>query len=95
MHSPMKKERARNEWRGKEAVPRSTLDDLAKIAAVTAPFIGEGSITVATVTTTVPASGILGWLGFTSTVTSPVSLPVAVFVGGGALLAYGIYRLAR
>ncbi len=59
-----------------------------------------GSITVATVptaiTATVPAAGVAGWLGFTTTATTIVAAPVAVPVGGliaaGALLTYGGYK---
>lgn len=60
-----------------------------------------GTITVATVpvtvTTAVPAAGIAGWLGFTTTVTSVVTAPITLPVGGviaaGALLTYGGYTL--
>ena len=56
-----------------------------------------GSITVAAVPTaviaTVPAVGVAGWLGFTTTVTTIVAAPVTLPVGGiiavGALLTYG------
>jgi len=59
-----------------------------------------GSITVATVptvvTATVPATGIAGFLGITTTVTSVVAAPVTLPVGGiiavGALLTYGGYH---
>ena len=59
-----------------------------------------GSITVATVPTTVtaavPATGVAGWLGFTTTATTIVSAPVTLPVGGviatGALLTYGGYQ---
>lgn len=58
-----------------------------------------GSITIATiptaVTTTVPAAGVAGWLGFTTTATTIVAAPVMVPVGGiiavGALLTCGGY----
>ena len=59
-----------------------------------------GSITIATVptvvTATVPAAGIAGWLGFTSTATTivaaPVTLPVGGIIAAGALLTYGGYQ---
>lgn len=62
-----------------------------------------GTITVATVpvavTTSVPAAGIAGWLGFTTTVTSVVTAPIALPVGGviaaGAFLTYGGYKVYK
>jgi hypothetical protein len=59
-----------------------------------------GSITIATVptavTATVPAAGVAGWLGFTTTATTIVAAPVILPVGGiiaaGALLTYGGYQ---
>lgn len=59
-----------------------------------------GSVTIATlpmaVTTTVPAGGVLGWLGVTTTATTVVAAPVAVPVAGviavGAFLTYGGYK---
>jgi len=60
-----------------------------------------GSITVATVptvvTTTVPAAGIAGWFGVTTTATAVVAAPITISVGGviavGALLTYGGYKV--
>lgn len=59
-----------------------------------------GSITIATVptavTATVPAAGVAGWLGFTTTATTivaaPVTLPVGGIIAAGALLTYGGYQ---
>lgn len=45
-----------------------------------------GSITVATVpvavTTTVPAAGLAGWLGFTTAATTVIAAPITLPVGG-------------
>lgn len=62
-----------------------------------------GSITVATVpvalTTSVPAAGIAGWLGLTTTATTVVAAPITLPVGGviaaGALLTYGGYKVYK
>ena len=66
----------------------------------TAASTALGSITIATVpvavTTTVPAAGFWGWLGYTTTATTvaaaPVTVPIAAVVGVGALLTYGGYK---
>ncbi|BAZ15401.1 hypothetical protein NIES4071_72730 [Calothrix sp. NIES-4071] len=70
------------------------------VGATTLAGTSIGSITVATipvaVTTTGPAAGIAGWLGMTTTVTTIMSAPVTLPVGGiiatGALLTYGGYK---
>ncbi|MEH2166305.1 MAG: hypothetical protein V7K41_06460 [Nostoc sp.] len=62
-----------------------------------------GSITVATVpvvvTSTTSASGIAGWLGFTTAATTVIAAPITVPVGGivaaGALLTYGGYKIYK
>lgn len=72
---------------------------IAGIAALGGSSLG-GSITIATVpiatNATVPAAGVAGWLGLTTTTTTivaaPVSLPVAGIVAAGALLTYGGYQ---
>ena len=51
-----------------------------------------GSVSVATITTTAPAPGILGWFGKMATTTSVVTLPVAGVVAGSLLVGYGIYK---
>ncbi|MEG4228044.1 hypothetical protein QUA35_17185 [Microcoleus sp. N9_B2] len=71
---------------------------LAGIAALGGSSLG--SITIATVpiatTATVPAAGVAGWLGLTTTATTIVTAPVTLSVGGilaaGALLTYGGYQ---
>jgi hypothetical protein len=62
-----------------------------------------GSVTVATVpvvtTSAVPMSGIAGWLGFTTTVTTTASAPVTVPLAAATLLGiavtYGAVTLYR
>lgn len=62
-----------------------------------------GSITIATiptaVTATLPAAGVAGWLGFTTTATTvvaaPVLLPVGAIIAVGALLTYGSYQACK
>lgn len=72
----------------------------SEIVSALAAVIGaslSGSITVATlptvVSTTVPASGLLGLLGFTTTastvVAAPVTVPAGAIIAVGALLVYG------
>ena len=69
---------------------------MAGVTTVAGTSIG-GSITIAVVPTVVssvvPAAGVAGWLGFTTTVTSivsaPVTVPVAGLLAAGALLTYG------
>jgi len=76
-------------------------DELSLIAgATTIAGASLGSITVATipvaVTTSAPAWGIAGWMGFTTTTTtvvaSPVIVPAAAIVAVGALLGYGVMK---
>lgn len=72
-------------------------DELIAGATTVAGSALGGSIVVATVptavTSVVSTGGFLGFLGFTTTVTSIVSAPVTVPIGGviavGALLTYG------
>ncbi|MBD0361992.1 MAG: hypothetical protein ICV55_04295 [Coleofasciculus sp. C3-bin4] len=47
-----------------------------------------GTVTVATITT--PATGIAGFLGFTTT--AAVTLPVAGIVVAAAAIGYGVYK---
>jgi hypothetical protein len=56
---------------------------------------GAGSIPVATLTSTVPAAGIAGWFGLTTTVVTTVTLPVAGVVAVGGLLCYGAFKVVR
>lgn len=78
-------------------------DLIAGITGITAlggSSLAGGSITIATIpiatTATVPAAGLAGWLGLTTTATTivsaPVTLPIAGIVAVGALLTYGGYK---
>ena len=66
------------------------MDDLKIVGAITsaAAATGTGSVTIATVTSSVP--GILGVLGFTTTTT--VALPVAGIVAAAGLVGLGLYK---
>lgn len=71
---------------------------ITTLAALASSAMGE--IVICTVpkvvATTVPATGVAGWLGFTKTASTimraPVTLPVAAIVATGALLTYGGYQ---
>jgi hypothetical protein len=68
--------------------------DVKVIASILAASFAAGtaSITVATVTSTVPAAGIAGWFGFTTTVVSTVTLPAAGVIAAGGLLGYVAFK---
>jgi hypothetical protein len=61
------------------------------IAATASGIVGGSSITVATISTTVPAAGIAGWFGITTVSTITVALPVAGIVGA-VYVAYKAYK---
>ena len=63
------------------------------LASTTGLATQLGSVTVATMTTTTPAWGVAGWLGFTTTTTAVLSLPVAGLVVAGGAFAWGGYRV--
>ena len=76
-----------------------------KVTSIAAEVCGAGSLTgtataaattaigakvvVATWAVTAPSAGIAGWLGFTTTAVTVISLPVAGIIITGGLLAYG------
>ncbi|MFN4270102.1 MAG: hypothetical protein ACK4HN_06465 [Thermosynechococcus sp.] len=64
---------------------------LGTVAGIATTVVGE-SIPVAVVSSTVPASGIAGWLGFTTTATTVVTLPTVGVLALAALVGYGIYK---
>jgi hypothetical protein len=74
-------------------------NDAAAIGAIASACAAAGSGSVAlattTVSTTVPAAGILGWLGFTTvaTTTTTIGLPVAGIVAFGGFFAYGAWKV--
>ncbi|MDQ5908828.1 MAG: hypothetical protein QG599_921 [Pseudomonadota bacterium] len=78
-------------------------DEIITAATTLAGSSIGGTLTVATiptlVTSTVPAAGIAGWLGATTTVSTVVAAPVLVPAGAviavGSLLAYGAYKTWR
>jgi len=71
--------------------------ELIAAATVAVSSILPGTLTVATVptviSTVVPATGLAGWLGFTTTATTIVAAPVVVsttaIVSVAALVVYG------
>jgi hypothetical protein len=71
--------------------------ELITAAAAAVSSILPGTLTVATVpmtvSTVVPATGLAGWLGFTTTATTIVAVPVVVstaaIVSVAALVIYG------
>ncbi|MBK1642530.1 hypothetical protein CKO12_11700 [Chromatium okenii] len=74
------------------------------VAAATAvSSILPGTLTIATVpvtvSTVVPATGLAGWLGFTTTATTIVAAPITVFptaiVAVAGLLVYGGIKAYR
>lgn len=52
-----------------------------------------GSIVLRTVTTTIPAPGILGWFGKTTEIVTTVTAPVGAIIAVGGLLTYGFYKV--
>jgi hypothetical protein len=71
---------------------------LTTIVSSTTAASGLGNVTLATITTTKPACGVLGWLGFTSTTVTTFAVPVAgvVLVAGLATWAgYRVYKAMR
>ena len=61
----------------------------AALVSATSAASGLGSVTVATITTTAPAWGPLGWVGLTTTATTAVALPIAGVVAVGGALVWG------
>jgi hypothetical protein len=66
------------------------MDDMKTVGAIVAAAasVGNGAISVATITSSAP--GILGVIGFTTTTT--VALPIAGIVGVAGLVGYGIWK---
>ena len=54
--------------------------------------IGVKTISIATLSSTAPATGIAGWLGFTTTTTTLIAVPVTTIIAFAGLLSYGLYK---
>ncbi len=67
---------------------------VAGATAIAGASLGSIPVAAVPVATTVPAAGIAGWLGFTTTtiVSAPITVPVGSIIAAGALLTYGGYR---
>ncbi|WP_460194089.1 hypothetical protein [Thermosynechococcus sp. FA-CM-4201] len=53
---------------------------------------GELIIPVAIATSTVPAAGLAGWLGFTTTATTVVGVPALGVIAAASLVGYSVYK---
>lgn len=85
----------KNNLRKRETNENSAIEAVATAltsSGVAAASGAGGSITVATITSTVPASGIAGWLGLTTTTTTVIAVPIVGVIAAAALIGYGVCK---